>query len=105
MKKSDYNKAKNILKRYSYNSIEITKKGIDILEDEHIPELQTCIDEYKCVRKALNLAHKDCEDILQKYYVKITEQLVDGNVSSSLEQLLVDYFAFLFDGSGLNDNE
>lgn len=70
MKKSDYNKAKNILKRYSYNSIEITKKGIDILEDEHIPELQTCIDEYKCVRKALNLAHKDCEDILQKYYVK-----------------------------------
>jgi hypothetical protein len=70
MKKSDYNRAKNILKRYGYNSIEITKKGIDILEDEHIPELQTCIDEYKCVKKALKLAHVDCEEILQKYYVK-----------------------------------
>lgn len=70
MRKSDYNRAKNILKRYSYNSIEITKKGIDILEDEHIPELQICIDEYKCVRNALKLAHKDCEEILQKYYVK-----------------------------------
>ena len=44
-------------------------------------------------------------EVINKYYVKITEQLVDGNVSSSLEQLLVDYFAFLFDGSGLNDNE
>lgn len=32
--------------------------------------MQTCIDEYKCVKKALKLAHKDCEDILQKYYVK-----------------------------------
>jgi hypothetical protein len=70
MKKSDYNKAKNILKRYSYNSIEITKKGIDILEDEHEEELQNCINEYKVVKKALKLAHKDCEDILQKYYVK-----------------------------------
>lgn len=70
MKKSDYNRAKNILKRYSYNSIEITKKGIDILEDKHEPELQNCINEYKVVKKALKLAHKDCEDILQKYYVK-----------------------------------
>ena len=70
MKRKDYNKAKEILKRYSYNSIEITKKGIDILEDEHEKELQTCINEYKVVKKALKLAHKDCEDILQKYYVK-----------------------------------
>ena len=70
MKRSDYNNAKNILKRYSYNSIEITKKGIDIIEDEHEEELQICINEYKIVKQALKLAHKDCEDILQKYYVK-----------------------------------
>jgi hypothetical protein len=70
MKRSDYNKAKEILKRYSYNSIEITKKGIDIIEDEHEQELQNCINEYKIVKRALKLAHKDCEEILQKYYVK-----------------------------------
>ena len=70
MKRSDYNKAKNILKRYSYNSIEITKKGIDIIEDEHDKDLQECINEYKIVKRALKLAHKDCEDILQKYYIK-----------------------------------
>lgn len=70
MRKSDYNRAKNILKRYGYNSIEITKKGIDILEDEHEDTLQVCINEYKIVKNALKLAHKDCEEILQKYYVK-----------------------------------
>lgn len=70
MKRSDYNRAKNILKRYSYNSIEITKKGIDIIEDEHNKDLQECINEYKIVKRALKLAHKDCEDILQKYYIK-----------------------------------
>lgn len=93
MRKSDYNKAKNILKRYSYNSIEITKKGIDILEDEHIPELQTCINEYKCVRNALKLAHKDCEEILQKYYVKRMskwEILCEGMSSRTFERRLQD---------------
>lgn len=70
MKRSDYNKAKNILKRYSYNSIEITKKGSEIVTDDLDDELKKCINEYKVVKKALKLAHKDCEDLLNKYYVK-----------------------------------
>lgn len=93
MKKSDYNRAKDILKRYSYNSIEITKKGIDIIEDEHIPELQICIDEYKCVKKALKLAHKDCEEILQKFYVKRMskwEIISEGMSERTFERRLQD---------------
>ena len=82
MRKNDYNKAKNILKRYGYNSIEITKKGIDILEDEHEEDLQICINEYK-----------DCEDILQKYYVKRMtkwEILAEGISERTFERRLQD---------------
>ncbi len=43
-------------------------------------------------------------EVINKYYAKISEQILDGNLSHELEQLLSDYFAFLFDGSG-NDGE
>lgn len=39
-------------------------------------------------------------EVINKYYAKISEQILDGNISDELEQLLGDYFAFLFDGSG-----
>ncbi len=38
-------------------------------------------------------------EVINKYYAKISEQMVDGNLSDELEQLLSDYFASLFDGS------
>lgn len=37
-------------------------------------------------------------EVINKYYAKITEQIVDGNLSAAQEQLLIDYFAFLFNG-------
>ena len=38
-------------------------------------------------------------EVINKYYAKISEQILDGNLSEELEQLLGDYFASLFDGS------
>ncbi len=37
-------------------------------------------------------------EVLKHYYDRITEQLVDGNLSPELEELLSDYFAILFNG-------
>lgn len=93
MRRSDYNRAKEILKKYSYNSIEITKKGTEIVEDGLDEELKKCINEYRIVRKALKLAHKDCEEILNKYYVKRMskwEILDEGMSERTFERRLQD---------------
>lgn len=38
-------------------------------------------------------------EVINRYYAGITEQLVDGNLSPELEEILTDYFAFLFTAS------
>ena len=38
-------------------------------------------------------------EVIKDYYARITELLVDGNLSPELEDALNDYFAILFDGS------
>lgn len=43
-------------------------------------------------------------EVINKYYAKISEQFADGNVSKELEQLISDYYASLFNGTG-NEND
>lgn len=43
-------------------------------------------------------------EVINGYYAIITEQLVDGNVSAELEQVLTDYFAYLFNGTAESEN-
>ncbi len=38
-------------------------------------------------------------EVIDGYFAKITELLVDGNLSPELEEMLSDYFAFLFNGT------
>ena len=38
-------------------------------------------------------------EVLKEYYARITELLVDGNLTPELEEALNDYFAILFNGS------
>ena len=38
-------------------------------------------------------------EVIDGYYARITELLVDGNLPHELEEALTDYFAILFDGS------
>ena len=42
--------------------------------------------------------------VIDGYYAKITEMLVDGNLPHELEEALTDYFAILFDGSKNKEN-
>ena len=42
-------------------------------------------------------------EVINKYYAKISEQFADGNVEHELEQLISDYFAALFNGTGENN--
>jgi len=37
--------------------------------------------------------------VINEYYAKITEKLLDGNVSEELEKYISDYFASLYDGT------
>ena len=38
-------------------------------------------------------------DVINEYYARITELLVDGGLTPEMEEALSDYFAFLYDGS------
>ena len=43
-------------------------------------------------------------EVIDGYYARITELLVDGNLPHELEEALTDYFAILFDGSKNKEN-
>ena len=43
-------------------------------------------------------------DVIDNYYAKITDLLVDGNLPHELEEALNDYFAILFNGSENKEN-
>lgn len=38
--------------------------------------------------------------VINEYYAKIAEKIVDGNLSDEMKEILSDYYAILFDGSG-----
>ena len=94
--REEYKKAKDCLKRYNYNCINIMNIRADIMsigsqnldgmpkapyaisdrifnsviklqEDEH---LQKSIKEYKAVVQALELVNKDCKELFEKYYIQ-----------------------------------
>ena len=44
-------------------------------------------------------------EVIKDYYARITELLVDGNLSPELEEALNDYFAILFNGSVNKENK
>ena len=44
-------------------------------------------------------------EVLDRYYARITDMLVDGNLSPELEEALSDYFAILFNGSENKENK
>lgn len=43
-------------------------------------------------------------EVINGYYAIITEQLVDGNISAEHEQILTDYFSYLFDSTAEDEN-
>jgi hypothetical protein len=44
-------------------------------------------------------------EVLDRYYARITDMLVDGNLAPELEEALSDYFAILFNGSENKENK
>ena len=43
-------------------------------------------------------------EVIDRYFAKITELLVDGNLTPEMEEMLSDYFAFLFNGTANKEN-
>lgn len=43
-------------------------------------------------------------NVINEYYAKVAEKIVDGNISDEMKEILSDYFAILFDGSGNKEN-
>lgn len=43
-------------------------------------------------------------EVIDGYFAKITESLVDGNLPPELEEMLSDYFAFLYNGTENKEN-
>lgn len=109
LSKEDYKKAKDCLKHYNYNCINIMNIRADILsigsqnldgmpkapynisdnvlnsviklqEDE---QLQKAIKEYKAVVQALELTNKDCKIIFNKYYIlsKSKWEIIESGMS------------------------
>ena len=43
-------------------------------------------------------------NVINEYYARVAEKIVDGNISDEMKEILSDYFAILFDGSGNKAN-